>query len=278
MCLQELLRYLGKLAKLAIGVEHLQETGIGRTINAMRKKDGAVGEEARALVNKWKDIVAKEDENDSNHQEEAGEEANNNSEEEPDSDVSSDHKLKTSSRKGKQSKHSKGDSSCDDTPSTSKTKSKSSDKHKATEKHNKDLKIKEESSKSKSKSSRKRRRSDSASQTDEQDGDDATSRSFADALGSIESVSKKKKSKDKEKHREEKKKKVMPAPVAPTSTLHSVPLVSKPLDIRPTDFEISPYYKPLPLKFTDTPSTLVREKTRTAEEALSVAMAQKGSR
>ena len=49
-----------------------QETGIGRTINGMRKTEGQVGEEARSLVNKWKEMVAAEDKSDSeNEQEEA---------------------------------------------------------------------------------------------------------------------------------------------------------------------------------------------------------------
>lgn len=55
------LHCLSKLAKLPIGVQHLQETGIGRTVNGMRKTDGAVGEKARSLVNKWKLMVQAED-------------------------------------------------------------------------------------------------------------------------------------------------------------------------------------------------------------------------
>lgn len=35
----------------------MQETGIGRTINSFRKNDGAVGQAARILVGKWKELV-----------------------------------------------------------------------------------------------------------------------------------------------------------------------------------------------------------------------------
>lgn len=41
-------------------VQHLQETGIGRTVNALRKEPGDVGPAARALVYKWKAMVAAE--------------------------------------------------------------------------------------------------------------------------------------------------------------------------------------------------------------------------
>ena len=43
-------------------VKHLQETGIGKTVNSLRKSDGEVGEAARALVAKWKQMVEEEDE------------------------------------------------------------------------------------------------------------------------------------------------------------------------------------------------------------------------
>lgn len=42
-------------------VQHLQETGVGRTVNALRKEPGSVGQAARALVSKWKSMVAAEE-------------------------------------------------------------------------------------------------------------------------------------------------------------------------------------------------------------------------
>lgn len=42
-------------------VQHLQDTGVGRTMNALRKEPGDVGQAARALVYKWKLMVAAEE-------------------------------------------------------------------------------------------------------------------------------------------------------------------------------------------------------------------------
>lgn len=42
-------------------VQHLQETGVGRTVNALRKEPGDVGQASRALVYKWKTMVAAEE-------------------------------------------------------------------------------------------------------------------------------------------------------------------------------------------------------------------------
>lgn len=42
-------------------MQHLQDTGVGRTVNALRKEQGDVGTAARALVNKWKLMVASEE-------------------------------------------------------------------------------------------------------------------------------------------------------------------------------------------------------------------------
>uniref|UniRef100_A0A182FAP2 Uncharacterized protein n=1 Tax=Anopheles albimanus TaxID=7167 RepID=A0A182FAP2_ANOAL len=55
---------IGKLYKLPISVRHLQDTGIGRTVNSLRKYDGEVGTAAKALVTKWKAMVAAEESDD----------------------------------------------------------------------------------------------------------------------------------------------------------------------------------------------------------------------
>lgn len=52
-----MLHCITKLENLPICVNHLQETGIGRIINSFRKNDGAVGQAARILVGKWKELV-----------------------------------------------------------------------------------------------------------------------------------------------------------------------------------------------------------------------------
>ncbi|KAF4521953.1 hypothetical protein B566_EDAN009481 [Ephemera danica] len=52
-----LLHCLQKLYKLDIKVPHLQATGVGRTVNGLRKREGEVGVAARKLVGKWMEIV-----------------------------------------------------------------------------------------------------------------------------------------------------------------------------------------------------------------------------
>lgn len=42
-------------------MQHLQDTGVGRTVNGLRKYDGGVGNAAKALVAKWKAMVASEE-------------------------------------------------------------------------------------------------------------------------------------------------------------------------------------------------------------------------
>lgn len=59
-----LLHCIGKLYRLPVSVQHLQETGIGRTVNGLRKYDGEVGVAAKALVSKWKSMVAAEESED----------------------------------------------------------------------------------------------------------------------------------------------------------------------------------------------------------------------
>ncbi|CAO1439095.1 unnamed protein product [Diamesa tonsa] len=53
-----LLHCLKKLSAISISVQILQETGIGRTVNSVRKHDGEVGNLARKLISKWKDTVS----------------------------------------------------------------------------------------------------------------------------------------------------------------------------------------------------------------------------
>jgi transcription elongation factor B polypeptide 3 len=257
----------------------------------MRKADGAVGEEARSLVNKWKEMVAAEDKSDSDQQEEDA----SHHQLETTSDNSSMSPTHRKKDKDSKKKDSIKDKCKEESVSTSKSKS-SSSKEKSPEKHasksskgsekRKDVKDGESS---KSKSSRKRRHSqeDSNSTADEEDGDEAPTQSFADALGSIKTISKKKKSKDKEKHsgekkREEKKCSFLPSP-APESSVISKPVLPPPKSfdiLRPADLEISPHYKPLPLKFAADPLPSMKDKAKSSEEALTTALSfsQKGNR
>ncbi|XP_075976017.1 transcription elongation factor elongin A [Anticarsia gemmatalis] len=58
---QKVLKCIDKLFSLGVTVQHLQETGVGRTVNALRKEPGEVGQAARSLVYKWKMMVASEE-------------------------------------------------------------------------------------------------------------------------------------------------------------------------------------------------------------------------
>lgn len=46
---------------MSINVQHLTSTGIGRTVNALRKDDGEIGSAAKALISKWKQMVASQE-------------------------------------------------------------------------------------------------------------------------------------------------------------------------------------------------------------------------
>ena len=58
MFLLQILHCLTRLAKLKVSVNHLQITGIGKIVAGVRRLEGEVGDLARTLVAKWKDMVA----------------------------------------------------------------------------------------------------------------------------------------------------------------------------------------------------------------------------
>lgn len=66
-----MLHCISKLSNLPVTVQHLQETGVGRTVNALRKFEGGVGDAAKALVAKWKTMVANEESSDCEEEDEA---------------------------------------------------------------------------------------------------------------------------------------------------------------------------------------------------------------
>lgn len=49
---------LSKLYKMPINIGHLEKTGVGRTVNSLRKLNGEIAEAAKTLVSKWKEMVA----------------------------------------------------------------------------------------------------------------------------------------------------------------------------------------------------------------------------
>ncbi|XP_066246204.1 transcription elongation factor B polypeptide 3 [Euwallacea similis] len=58
---EKLLHAIERLATLPIRVWHLEETGVGRTVNGLKRYEGEVGENARNLVDKWKCMVKEEE-------------------------------------------------------------------------------------------------------------------------------------------------------------------------------------------------------------------------
>ncbi|KAH8354330.1 hypothetical protein KR084_008139 [Drosophila pseudotakahashii] len=138
---QRLLHCITKLFNLPIKFEHLQETGIGKTVNALRKFNGEVGVAAKTLVSKWKAMVAAEEEPpiaatptaSSHNEEDSGK--SKYSDEDPDqenkgSNSSSGEDLHSSAHKSKHAKSSKHDRS-GSSKSHSKSKSDSDRKHKS---------------------------------------------------------------------------------------------------------------------------------------------------
>ncbi|KAG5309507.1 ELOA1 factor, partial [Acromyrmex insinuator] len=65
-----ILHYISKLYNLPVTVQHLQQTGVGRTVNGLRKYHGAVGDAAKTLVCKWKTMVADDIEDSSDREDE----------------------------------------------------------------------------------------------------------------------------------------------------------------------------------------------------------------
>jgi len=66
-----LIKCLCKLDQVRVNISLLQNTGIGRTVSALKKRfgDHEIGNRSRDLVNKWKDLVAKEENEDEQNSE-----------------------------------------------------------------------------------------------------------------------------------------------------------------------------------------------------------------
>ncbi|XP_077559409.1 uncharacterized protein LOC144174532 isoform X2 [Haemaphysalis longicornis] len=55
---EKVLETLRKLQRVPMTLTLLQETGIGRTVNHLKKNDGVVGETARSIISGWKQVVS----------------------------------------------------------------------------------------------------------------------------------------------------------------------------------------------------------------------------
>lgn len=53
---------LNRLSKLPVRTVHLEETGVGRTVNGLKKLGDNIGEIAKDLVSMWKLMVVQEEE------------------------------------------------------------------------------------------------------------------------------------------------------------------------------------------------------------------------
>ncbi|XP_044263156.1 transcription elongation factor B polypeptide 3-like [Tribolium madens] len=110
----KLLHYIEKLYRLPIKVVHLEQTGVGRTVNGLRKLGGDVGDSAKSLVAKWKEMVVgeqeEEEEDDEDEDEDDEEEDGYQSGEEPSNDSDDKDGQETKSRTETPSSHSKRDS------------------------------------------------------------------------------------------------------------------------------------------------------------------------
>ncbi|CAG9772468.1 unnamed protein product [Ceutorhynchus assimilis] len=89
----KLLHAIEKLAKLPIKVCHLEETGVGRTVNGLKKFEGSVGENARGLVDKWKNMVKGEEEEEERARLENKQEMQEEEEEDEENDTSHEDNL-----------------------------------------------------------------------------------------------------------------------------------------------------------------------------------------
>ncbi|EAA09112.5 AGAP004363-PA [Anopheles gambiae str. PEST] len=168
---------IGKLYKLPISVRHLQDTGIGRTVNSLRKYDGEVGVAAKALVTKWKAMVAAEESDDNTGN--AGSHG-----EEPDHELRSElkaasmqwneHHNSSSSNNSSIKRHSSGSSSRNHHHSSSSSKSANESRHRSrdepsgsSKRHASDeADVDGDAASSSSKRSRKEHRSDRGDTTD----------------------------------------------------------------------------------------------------------------
>lgn len=60
VCFLQLLYYIHKLEYYPVRIRHLEQTGIGLTVNGLRKLGGEVADAAKNLISKWKRMVVAE--------------------------------------------------------------------------------------------------------------------------------------------------------------------------------------------------------------------------
>nr|CAG4652105.1 EOG090X0BTZ [Triops cancriformis] len=296
---------LSKLDKLPINVQHLQATGIGRNINSIRKTEGQVGEKARALVHKWKAIVAAEDQSsEGEHAEERDDEdetnhslSQSNSQLQPPEaafkNVSpKNHSDKTAnlasrSTNSVQDKSVSKESKDKEKHRKSSSESKSKDRHQ----HHHESSSSKQSPSSRHSSKSKRRKEGDVSEEDSDSGvTNESGASFAQALGGLDTVvHSKKPHKEKKKEDKHKGKEKAEKQSVPTSQIdQSLKRKLDPLDLDLSSLSVpsssstsslpvlTTNYRPLPRPMDCVSSSL--KKRVNDEEALAKVMSQKGAR
>ncbi|KAL1377924.1 hypothetical protein pipiens_015924 [Culex pipiens pipiens] len=200
-----LLHCIAKLYRLPVSVQHLQETGIGRTVNGLRKYDGEVGVAAKALVSKWKSMVAAEESEDgaggeqqsggNNHYDQQHDE-----DDEDDEDNYDESRLQVDEQPQEVEANEDSDQDMHEVHESPRQEARREDSSKDKSKKSSSSEKKRESS-----SKEKSPRSDNEEEAEEEEGlDSSAGASFADALAMIgmpssSSSSKKKSSSDKPK-------------------------------------------------------------------------------
>ncbi|CAG9865128.1 unnamed protein product [Phyllotreta striolata] len=102
----KMLYVLRKLSKLPIKTSHLETTGVGRTVNALKKLNGKVADSAKDLVMTWKEMVLEEEEK-------AAQENAIETEEDADSVYSSDNEQSLRIEEGKENVNNESDEESD---------------------------------------------------------------------------------------------------------------------------------------------------------------------
>lgn len=183
-CPDVLLKCLAKLDHVRVNIELLGQTGIGLTVNALKKKygDSEIGTISRDLVSKWKQIVAREDE------ERERQEEDNNGEEEEDEEASETNEYQASpvtNGHGREESGPNDESSQDEDHHSRKSKKKKSHRERSdderessrSEKHHKSKKDKEKEKSHKHKHSERDKERDSSRVEKERQKDHKSSKS-----------------------------------------------------------------------------------------------------
>ncbi|RZF42933.1 hypothetical protein LSTR_LSTR000556 [Laodelphax striatellus] len=308
-----MMRCIQRLFALPVTVQHLQETGIGKSVNALRKYGGEVAEAAKALVYKWKFMVIQEEKNGQSDEASDGEH-DSQSIEKINKEKSSrkEDSRKESNNKSSHNSDRRRNSDSVDVDKRKKENDRRSRESVKEEKHSRHTSSKSDGSRENS--SRRKRRKDSSSEDDDRtvsskeegidsgSGRDKKKKKSSDVNGiskksessPIPSSSKDKNKSSSKSKESSKEARASSSPSPRILSNSSSPFMSnnedllssniklKPLDVdlAATLPEISPNYRPMPSDSPSYPdvSPVKSNKGLTQEEALSSILSTKGQR